>query len=176
MLTLRPYKDYDADSIVEWLDDERTFRLWCTNKYSDYPITPDDMNDFYHVMECLYPMTAEDDEGIVGHLALRYVNRGHTDVLLTYVIIDSEKRGRGYGKEMVRMAAKFALEFMNAQKVCISAFDGNSNPAAYFCYLAAGLRDVTDWIFQPYIYKDEEWYHRKLELEPEWAREAGIIP
>ena len=47
MLRLRPYKSCDAKYIVSWIKDEISFRKWCADRYEHYPITGEDMNQYY---------------------------------------------------------------------------------------------------------------------------------
>ena len=47
MLRLRPYKPCDAQSLVQWLTDEAGFWKWCAGRYDHYPVTADDINNFY---------------------------------------------------------------------------------------------------------------------------------
>ena len=69
MLQLRPYEASDAEKIVGWLKDEVSFRQWCADRYEKYPITAEDMNEYYerYVREDnLYALTAVDEDGVVG--------------------------------------------------------------------------------------------------------------
>ena len=43
-------------------------------------------------------------------------------------------------KEMISLAIRFAFEIFKAEKVTLGAFE--NNPSAYYCYKAAGFRDV----------------------------------
>ena len=47
MLGLRPYKKCDAEYIVKWIKDEVAFRKWCADRLKTYPITAEDLNDYY---------------------------------------------------------------------------------------------------------------------------------
>ena len=147
MLQLRPYKPCDAETILGWCRDELTFRRWTSDRYDKYPITAEDMNRKY--IDCngdccdpdnFYPMTAFDESGIVGHLIMRYTDKEKKVIRLGFVILDDTKRGKGYGKEMIRLALRYAFEIFGAQKVTIGVFD--NNPSAYYCYKNAGFREV----------------------------------
>ncbi len=147
MLRLRPYKQCDAKKILSWCKDELTFRRWTGDRYDKYPITEDDMNEKY--IDCngdcaeddnFYPMTAFDESGVVGHFILRYTDENKTVLRIGFVILDDSKRGKGYGKEMIKLALKYAFEIFGAQKVTIGVFD--NNPSAYYCYKNAGFREV----------------------------------
>ena len=147
MLRLRPYKPFDAETILGWIKDEDTFRKWSTDRYPHYPITANDMN--YKYMDrngdCaepdnFYPMTAFDDSGIVGHLIMRFTDAEKTILRFGFVIVDDSKRGMGYGKQMLRLALRFAFDILKVQKVTLGVLE--NNPGAYHCYKAAGFKDA----------------------------------
>lgn len=147
MLRLRPYKNCDAKAIVTWCKDEVSFRKWTSDRYDKFPITEDDMNKKY--VNCngdcpepdnFYPMTAFDESGIVGHLIMRFTDEEKKNLRFGFVIVDDSKRGKGYGKEMIKLALKYAFDILKVEKVAIGAFE--NNPSAYYCYKAAGFKDV----------------------------------
>ena len=146
MLKLRPYKSCDAETIVSWCKDEESFRRWTSDRYESFPITAEDMNKKYidnngdcPDLDNFYPMTAFDESGIVGSLILRFNNVERTVVRLGFIIVDDTKRGKGYGKQMVQLATKYAFEFLGAENVTLGVFD--NNPSAYHCYKAAGFKE-----------------------------------
>lgn len=167
MLRLRPYKPCDAQYITGWIHDEYSFRLWCTDRF-EYPLTPDDMNSkyFYNNGDCsaednFYPMTAFDENGVVGHLILRFTDAEKKTVRLGFIIVDDTIRGKGYGKAMVKLALKYAFEILGAEKATLGVFE--SNPSAYYCYKAAGFEDVPTEEFEYFCINGEN--ERILELE-----------
>lgn len=46
-LRLRQYKPCDADSIVSWIKDEEALRKWSSDRFGDFPITSEDINNKY---------------------------------------------------------------------------------------------------------------------------------
>lgn len=147
MLRLRPYKPCDAKTILGWCRDELTFRRWTGDRYDKFPITEKDMNEKY--MSCngdcseadnFYPMTAFDESGIAGHFIFRYTDELKKVLRIGFVILDDAKRGKGYGKEMIKLALKYAFEIFRAEKVTIGVFDNNLS--AYHCYKNAGFREI----------------------------------
>ena len=147
MLKLRPYKACDAETIVSWCKDEMSFRKWTSDRYDSFPITAEDMNKKYidnngdcPDLDNFYPMTAFDERGIVGHLIMRFNNKEKSIVRLGFVIVDDAKRGKGYGKEMIQLATKYAFDFLGAEKVTLGVFD--NNPEAYHCYKAVGFQEA----------------------------------
>lgn len=171
-LKLRPYKPMDAETIVSWLQDERSLRKWSSDRYSVYPITAGDIN--YKYLECngdceepdnFYPMTAVDTNGPVGHLILRYTNTARTVIRLGFIIVDDRKRGMGYGKKMIQMAMRYAFDMLKAEKITLGVFD--NNPSAYHCYKAAGFREISmeqDFVFE---ILGEKWKCIELEVKRE---------
>lgn len=147
MLRLRPYKNSDAKTIITWCKDEAAFRKWTSDRYEVFPITEDDMNKKYidNNGDCIepdnfYPMTAFDENGLVGHLIMRFTDQKKTTLRFGFVIVDDTKRGMGYGKEMISISLKYAFEIFKADKVTIGVFENNM--PAYHCYKAAGFKDV----------------------------------
>lgn len=176
MLRLRPYKRSDAEIIVGWIGEERAFHQWCADIYDHYPISAADMDAKYQEFTSSYPMTALDEDGIVGHLAMRYVDQEEKEVRFGFVIVEPSRRGKGYGRELLHLAAKYAMLFLGAEKVSLVVFEENAR--AYACYLTAGFRDVTEGQLEEYVYQGEKWRYRKLELclareEPEGL--TGIL-
>ena len=146
-MKLRPYKPDDAKTITSWIKDERALRLWSSDRFGAYPVTAEDMN--YKYLDCngdcaepdnFYPLTAVSEDGIVGHLILRYMDPARKILRIGFVIVDDTKRGCGYGKRMIQMAIRYAFDMLQAEKVTLGVFE--NNPSAYYCYKAAGFREI----------------------------------
>lgn len=80
-------------------------RKWSSDRFGDFPITSEDINNKYfkHNGDCIepdnfYPLVAFDDSGVVGHLILRYMDYEKKIIRFGFVIVDDNKRGKGYGK------------------------------------------------------------------------------
>ena len=174
MLRLRPYRNSDAETIVKWLGDERAFRQWCADRYDHYPINAGDMNNYYQAAEEIFPMTVVDDRGIVGHVTLRFADPERREIRLGFVIVDPAERGKGRGRELVQLAARYAIILLGAEKVSLAVFEDNTQ--AYTCYLAAGFRDVTEQTSrESYSVLGEDWYCRRLELDGSREETGGLM-
>lgn len=170
MLRLRTYKPIDANTILTWCKDERSFRKWTSDRYDSFPITADDMNRKYVDFngDCaepdnFYPMTAFDESGVVGHFIMRFTDEKKSVLRLGFVIVDDSKRGKGYGKGMILLALKYAFEIMKADKVTIGVFENNT--PAYHCYQSAGFKEV---VLEDEIWCEvcsEKWKLLELEIE-----------
>ena len=169
-MRLRPYKPSDAQTILSWVRDEETFRRWVTDRYPGYPITPEQMNEKYfsHNGDCrepdnFYPMTAYDERGLLGHLILRFTDERKETLRFGFVIVDDSRRGAGIGKQMLRMALRYAFDFLKVKKVTIGVLE--NNPGALRCYLNVGFREVQPP--EPVYYDLLGQHIRCIELETE---------
>lgn len=165
-LRLRQYKICDADSIVSWIKDEDALRKRSSDRFGNYPITSEDINNKYigNNGDCsesdnFYPLTAFDESGVVGHLILRYTDAEKKVIRFGFVIVDDSKRGKGYGKKMLTLAIKYAFEIFGAKKITLGVFDNNES--AYYCYKAAGFKENGEDMFCEVF--DEQW--RIIEME-----------
>ena len=172
MIRLRPYKPVDAKSIVSWCNDEKTFLLWGGNHFGTFPISEETMNHKYYCEngDCaeednFYPVTAFDEDGIVGHFIMRYLHGNINILRFGWVIVDDTKRGRKYGQKMLRLGLKYAFEIMQVDVVTIGVFENNIS--AYQCYLAAGFHRSKDQPNSTESIHGEPWRIIELELSKE---------
>ena len=140
---LRPFKAVDAERILSWVNDERTFQYWSVGRYPAFPAQPEDMVDLYRRSENgsdnFYPMTAFDEQGIFGHLILRYMDEERKHVRLGYIVVDDKRRGQGLGKILLKLSVRYAKQFLGAEKITLGVVDRNLSAAK--CYEAAGFRE-----------------------------------
>lgn len=157
MIRLRPYKKSDSEYIIKWFQDEITFNQWCAGKFT-YPLTKEQLDEYYHNYEREdkgWIMTALDEEGIpVGHFLMRSADYENESIHLGFIVVDSNIRGKGYGKEMVSQAIKYAFEILKVKRVTLCVFDNNLK--AHNCYKAAGFIDE-NFKEDVFTYKDEKW-------------------
>ena len=158
MLRLRPYNANDAKKILSWAEDKETFYKWTAGVLGDYPITEDQFNSVTNLMA----FTAIDDNEVVGFFTMRRPTDSFDELRFGFVIVDINKRGKGYGKGMLQLGLRYAKEIFGAKKVSLGVFDNNE--PAYCCYKAAGFNDVTSGNREVYQVMDQEWNCLELEL------------
>ena len=164
MLRLRPYKTCDAAQIIDWIKDERSFRQWSAAHYDHYPISADTMNTYYKTFEKednLWAMSAFDETGLVGHLIMRFLDDTNQTLHFGFIIVDSNKRGKGYGKEMVKLALHYAFTCAKAEKVTLGVFSNNT--PAYQLYKSIGFTEALPTNVTHYDILGEDWPCIKLE-------------
>lgn len=167
-LRLRQYKPCDAEKIVSWIKDEQALRKWSSDRFGDFPITSEDINNKYFKLngDCIeadnfYPFVAFDDSEVVGHLILRYTDAERKTVRFGFVIVDDTKRGKGYGKQMLTLAIKYAFDIFGAEKITLGVFDNNK--PAYCCYKAAGFTENGEEMFFELL--GEQWRCVEMEIK-----------
>lgn len=169
MLHLRPYKKCDAGYIVNWCKDEVSFHKWCADRFDHYPISAEELHAYYEAYaedDGLFAMTAFDDSdtaGIAGHLMMRFLDKEKTVLRFGFIIVDTKKRGRGVGKEMLSLAVRYAFEILRVEKVTLGVFENNA--AARHCYKAVGFREASPETAEYYSILGEKWKCLELEME-----------
>ena len=89
----------------------------------------------------MYPLTAVVGEKIIGHILLRFPLEDKSVIRFGFVIVDDSKRGKGYGKQMLRLAIDYAQQELGVQKITLGVFCDNLS--AVECYKSVGFR-ITD--------------------------------
>jgi len=166
MLRLRPYKACDAKIIVSWIKDEIAFHKWCADRFENYPITAEDMNihyDEFAYTDNFYQMTAFDETGVVGHLIMRFIDKEKKVLRFGFVIVDDEKRGKNYGKQMLQLAIQYAFDILKVEKITLGVFENNE--PAYYCYKSVGFEEVRLEQIETYNILGQEWKCKELELK-----------
>ncbi len=165
MLKLRNYEKSDAKYISTWCENKMIFHLWCADEYDKYPITADDINEYYKNNEKdeSYKLTAFDENGVVGHFTLRPIGAAKNEIRLEFVIVNNKRRGQGLGKKMVHLALDYAREKLNAEKVTLEVFE--SNKKAYECYKSVGFKEYNPPKTGFYNVLGEKWICRELEYK-----------
>ena len=106
------------------------------------------------------PFTAFDESGILGFFTLRKPNESYNELRIGFVIVDPQRRGKGFGKAMLRQGLKFAFELYGADKVSLGVFE--NNPSAYYCYKAVGFEDTVLDSTEVHNIMGEEWKCREM--------------
>lgn len=156
-MRIRPYiesKDYEY--LRKWIDDERLHALWCANLVP-YPITKVNLRSILDKSAIDWTDSAyvatEDSGEVIGFFCYS-VNTDDNSGFLKFIMIDSSLRGKGRGKEMLKLALQYAFQITGVKSVQLNVF--NENTSAKRCYEKVGFveRHVEKDVFQ---YKDELW-------------------
>ena len=143
-MKLRDYKKEDGFVITGWLRSEEELYKWSADRFNKYPLSGDDMNESYAPQietGRFYPLTAVDDNGkAIGHFIIRYPKHDDgSSVRFGFVIVDPTHRGKGYGKEMLRLGTEYVKNHLSASRIDLGVFENNEG--ARHCYEAAGFKE-----------------------------------
>ena len=125
-----------------WLRSEEEFYKWSADRYNKYPVSGDDINENYAQQAetgRFYPLIMENDEGeAVGHFIIRYPRADDdSSVRFGFIILDPSFRGKGCGKEMLRLGIEYVKSHLSAKRISLGVFENNES--ARHCYEAAGF-------------------------------------
>lgn len=156
MLRLRPYKKDDAKTIISWTNDEKSFYKWTAGVMGDYPITEKE----FGFVDGMMAFTVFEDDEIVGFFTFRHPGESLDELRIGFVIVAPNRRGMGTGKEMLRLALKYAFDVYGAKSVCLGVFENNMQ--AYYCYKSVGFKDLGREAIKKYPVLNEEWTCKEM--------------
>jgi RimJ/RimL family protein N-acetyltransferase len=107
----------------------------------------------------MHPLTAIVGEEIVGHILLRHPSEDKSVIRFGFVIVDDSKRGKGYGKQMLRLAIDYAQQELGAKRITLGVFCDNLSAVA--CYKSVGFRING---MDSYVIDGEKWKEFEMEL------------
>jgi RimJ/RimL family protein N-acetyltransferase len=159
LIRLRPYDEEDTDKILSWINDEITFYKWSAGILGEYPIT----KERFGFITSLMAFTAvNENDDLVGFFTMRRPTERYDELRFGFVIVDPEKRGKGYGKDMLLSGIDFAKNNYGAKKISIGVFENNK--PAYACYKSIGFKDVVLEEKEKYFILGEVWNCLELEM------------
>ena len=156
-MRLRPYiPSLDFDIISNWITESREHAMWCAGR-TKFPIECEDFNKLLEdiAIRCGdTPFIAADNNGKPVGFFCYSVNTESNEGMLKFVMIDPEQRGKGFGKEMLKLAVRYAFEFTGAERVRLCVLSANDR--AKQCYRSIGFKDCgTD--SGAFTYENESW-------------------
>ena len=91
---------------------------------------------------------------------INLVSENIDNILFLDMGISENYRGKGYGKELLQLAVKYAFEILKVEKITLGVFENNL--PAYWCYKAVGFQDVKAEEYYPIM--GEQWKCLELEM------------
>lgn len=145
-MELRAFRNEDAAVICKWIRTEAELYRWSADRFNKFPLTGEDIVGSYTPQResgRFFPLTAIDESGkAVGHFIIRYPREDDdSTVRFGFVILDPEQRGKGLGKEMLRLGIQYVREKLDVGRIDLGVFAGNES--AEGCYKAVGFREYS---------------------------------
>lgn len=163
MLSFRPFCKNDASLVASWISSEEDYYKWCAGHIGAYPFNKDMLlvfeDDMRNTSRAFWMVACEDDKPC-GFIQLRYPGETNDVVRLGFIIIDTQFRGKGYGKQLLKLATDYAFNFLNARKITLGVFEKNTR--AFRTYVAAGFSLTKS--SHSYEIMGEEWVVNEMVL------------
>lgn len=157
MLRIRPFKRKELKQLLTWFDDEESFTKWSAGIFS-YPLNMEVLLNYFSEFEedeNSFIMAAIDENGnLAGHFIMRNADYENNSIHLGLIALEPKYRGKGYGREMLSLGLKYAVEILKVERVTLKVFDCNSG--AHRCYKSVGMQDIS-YSEDSFIYKNEKW-------------------
>ena len=164
-MILRAYTREDSPVIAGWVRTEEELYRWSSDRYGFFPLLPYSIDENYIPQLQIgrfIPLTGVDEKGKpVAHLIIRYPKENDdSSVRFGFVIVDPEIRGKGYGRELLRLAVQYVKDNLTATRIDLGVFV--NNPKAKRCYESVGFTEygahIIDTPFGPWDCIDMEMY------------------
>ena len=141
-MILRDFKKEDAQIIAGWLQSEEELYKWSADRFNKYPLSGEDIEENYAPqLETgrFIPLTAVNDNGdTIGHFIIRYPRENDDNsVRFGFIIVSPDFRGKGYGKELLRLGIEYVKENLDATRIELGVFENKES--ASHCYEAVGF-------------------------------------
>lgn len=164
-MRLRPYiPSRDFDIIRNWITERREHAMWCADR-TKFPI---ELEDFQRMLDEIAdrcgdaPFIATSQDGTPVGFFCYSVNTDSNYGMFKFVMVDPAQRGKGYGKEMLRLAVEYAFEMTGAESVGLCVLSVNTG--AKKCYKSVGFtKSRTD--VNAFTYENEVWDRCHMVIE-----------
>jgi RimJ/RimL family protein N-acetyltransferase len=148
--------DRDFEYISNWISDERTHAMWCANLIH-YPLEKENFRNFLSEISSKFgdtPFAMAEDEGRIVGFYCYSLSHETQEGMLKFVMVDASVRGKGIGKEMIRLAVRNAFSDPEAKAVQLNVFPENTR--AKKCYESVGFTERRNTP-NAFKFKDESW-------------------
>lgn len=162
-MELRAYRESDAEAVVSWVENERTYYMWCAGLIGVWPVTAEMLNARMRAYPNDVPLVLEDADGPAGFACLFRPDGEREAVRLGFVILDEKKRGRGLGRGLAERAVGYARDRLCAKRATLCAF--RNNPAARRCYASVGFVEAPGDARPDFEALGESWERVEMEID-----------
>lgn len=161
----------DMATIAGWYQDTHFLRLY--DSIPAYPKTEKQIQERIKESQddertFIFAIRLREDDEIIGLLELDGISWSHGTSFASIGIGDKTHRGRGYGKEAMRLALRFAFDELNLHRLCLTVF--SYNEAAIALYRQLGFRH--EGTYREHLQRDGQRHDMLLYgiLRREWEK------
>ena len=174
-LRLTALRSTDLPIMAAWYNDAGFMRL-----YDARPAYPKSEDTLRQELEegrkktdaFIFAARPLDGEELIGYVELDGILWPHRVAWLSLGIGERANWGKGYGREILALALRFAFGESNLHRVQLTVFSYNERAIAL--YEKAGFR--REGVFREFMQRDGRWYDMYLYalLAEEWEAHAGL--
>lgn len=139
-MKIREYaNETDYTYISSWVQDEKTHYLWCAERFA-YPLKQEDFNNVLDEaardFKAIAYVVTDDKDSRLGFFVCS-INENDKSAFISFVILNSNLRGKGYGTKMMQFISEYFLSDKKVSLLRLKVFDVNIS--AQKCYERAGF-------------------------------------
>lgn len=136
MIRFRPFVKEDFDTLISWIDSEKTL-LQFSGPVFKYPLTTAQLSlNNAEPNRHAYAITETASEKMIAYAEL-FITKENVSHISRIIIGDPKQRGQGIGSQIIRQLLLNSFEFFGAEKATLYVFDWNF--LAIKCYEKAGF-------------------------------------
>lgn len=141
-IKLEPFAEKDFERLINWSYSEEVLIQFAGPIFT-FPLTNEQLNN-YISNEKITPFKVIDsfDNTVIGHAEISSSEEMNTVKICRVLIGDKTKRGKGYGKKIIKLLLDKAFKELNKQKAELNVFDWNIG--AIKCYEKVGFKTNQD--------------------------------
>lgn len=170
MIELQKFEKSDAGRLIGWMPDEQ-FMVQAAGPLFKWPL---DLSQVEQHMEnaqgqrpTVYAFDAAETRSgkIIGHVEITRIDYEKSNGMLGPLLIgEPDLRGKGYGREIVKLAVDFGFNIIGLDEIYLWVFEFNT--AAIKCYEKAGF-ERCQYKESDYKLGDRSWNSIKMKLRKE---------
>ncbi len=139
MIVLKKFTTTDIPELLDWIKDtDAMFLMQFAGPKYRYPLDKEQLLETLHDNTFLvFKAIEQETNKMVGHCQLMRIDLDSKTASIGRVLIKPEKRGFGYGSEMLEQLVKYSKKNLKLKHLNLQVFDFNKS--AYKCYLKYGF-------------------------------------
>jgi diamine N-acetyltransferase len=158
-ISLRPFCQDDLDMLYQWGQDKQLRFLALMHPW---PVTSDNYKQWLSQLmsdtsnkNVYFAAEVNQDRKFFGYFQLREINLIHRHAFLGIIIGNPEMRGRGYGKELMKLGLDYGFNMLGLHKISLEVVESNSNAIALY----NSLGFVQEGKFKDHFFFDGKWHN-----------------
>lgn len=135
MITIEKFNEKDFNRLIKWSHNEEILMQFAGPIFT-FPLTTEQLNEYIKDRSRL-SFKVISDGNVIGHAEISPSEEKNTVKICRILIGEENERGKGYGKEIIKLLLKKSFNELNKGKAELNVFDWNIG--AIKCYENIGF-------------------------------------